>query len=223
MPRSSLPEQTRAKAMRSRWFGSMLAWILKTKAVIFSSVACTVRISATWSRGGGAMSPSALIRSRTPKFRSAEPKKTGVRWPSRKAFLSKGLQASMASDVSSMKASRSFFRQAMGNHFRAVDLGGDFLRVVSRARYCRPGDRSRRRSWNGRSARSPARNRAPASLPLHREFRRDHGFSRSILLMKVMIGMSRMRQTSNSFSVRGSMPLAAAMTMTAASTAVSVR
>jgi hypothetical protein len=47
--------------------------------------------------------------------------------------------------------------------------------------------------------------------------------SRSILLMKVMIGMSRMRQTSNSFSVRGSIPLAASMTMMAASTAVSVR
>ena len=28
----SLPEHSRANAMRSRWFGSMLAWILKTKA-----------------------------------------------------------------------------------------------------------------------------------------------------------------------------------------------
>ena len=37
MPRESLPEQTRMKAMRSRWFGSMLAWILKTKPVIFGS------------------------------------------------------------------------------------------------------------------------------------------------------------------------------------------
>ena len=47
--------------------------------------------------------------------------------------------------------------------------------------------------------------------------------SRSILLMKVMIGMSRSRQTSNSFRVRASMPLAASITMTAESTAVSVR
>ena len=39
MPRSSLPEQTRTKAMRSRWLGSMLAWILKTKALIVGSVA----------------------------------------------------------------------------------------------------------------------------------------------------------------------------------------
>ena len=29
-----LPEQTRMKAMRSRWFGSMLAWILNTKPVM---------------------------------------------------------------------------------------------------------------------------------------------------------------------------------------------
>jgi hypothetical protein len=41
--------------------------------------------------------------------------------------------------------------------------------------------------------------------------------------MKVTIGMSRRRQTSNSFSVCGSMPLAASSTMTAASAAVRVR
>ena len=33
----SLPEQTRMKAMRSRWLGSMFAWILNTKPVIFGS------------------------------------------------------------------------------------------------------------------------------------------------------------------------------------------
>jgi len=47
--------------------------------------------------------------------------------------------------------------------------------------------------------------------------------SRSILLMKVTIGMSRSRHTSNSFRVRASIPLAASMTMMAESTAVSVR
>ncbi len=47
--------------------------------------------------------------------------------------------------------------------------------------------------------------------------------SRSSLLMKVMIGTSRSRQTSNSFSVCASMPLAASITITALSTAVSVR
>ncbi len=47
--------------------------------------------------------------------------------------------------------------------------------------------------------------------------------SRSILLTKVMIGTSRSRQTSNSFRVCASMPLAASITITALSTAVSVR
>jgi len=41
--------------------------------------------------------------------------------------------------------------------------------------------------------------------------------------MKVMIGMSRSRQTSNSLRVRGLDALGASMTITAESTAVSVR
>ena len=47
--------------------------------------------------------------------------------------------------------------------------------------------------------------------------------SRSTLLTNVMIGTERRRQTSKSFLVCGSMPLAASMTMIAESTAVSVR
>ena len=41
--------------------------------------------------------------------------------------------------------------------------------------------------------------------------------------MNVKIGVSRILQTSNSFSVCGSMPRAASSTITALSTAVSVR
>ena len=41
--------------------------------------------------------------------------------------------------------------------------------------------------------------------------------------MKVVIGTSRRRQTSNSFRVCDSIPFAASSTMTAESTAVSVR
>ena len=47
--------------------------------------------------------------------------------------------------------------------------------------------------------------------------------SRSILLQKVRIGRSRSRQTSKSLRVWLSTPLAPSITMTAASTAVSVR
>jgi hypothetical protein len=38
MPRSKRPEQIRRNAMRSRWFGSMFAWILNTKPLKNSSV-----------------------------------------------------------------------------------------------------------------------------------------------------------------------------------------
>ena len=47
--------------------------------------------------------------------------------------------------------------------------------------------------------------------------------SRSSLLMKVMIGVSRSRQTSISLIVRSSTPLAQSITIRAESTAVSVR
>ena len=47
--------------------------------------------------------------------------------------------------------------------------------------------------------------------------------SRSILLMKVKMGMCRRVQTLNSLMVWASTPLAASMTMTAASAAIRVR
>ena len=47
--------------------------------------------------------------------------------------------------------------------------------------------------------------------------------SRSILLTKVMIGVLRRRHTSSSLMVCASTPLAASITITAASTAVSTR
>ncbi len=47
--------------------------------------------------------------------------------------------------------------------------------------------------------------------------------SRSSLLTKVMIGVARSRQTSSSLIVCASTPLAASITITAASTAVSTR
>ena len=57
MPRVSLPEHSRAKAMRSRWFGSMLAWILNTNALMRGSAASTLRRLLSCARGGGANLP----------------------------------------------------------------------------------------------------------------------------------------------------------------------
>ena len=61
----------------------MLAWILKTKPVIFSSAGSTRRVSVCEGRGEGAMSMKHSSSSRTPKLLIAEPKKTGARSPAR--------------------------------------------------------------------------------------------------------------------------------------------
>ena len=74
MPRTSRPEQIRAKAMRSRWFGSILAWILNTKAVSPGSEASTTRLSAGWARGLGPYSAKPSNRSDTPISLIALPK-----------------------------------------------------------------------------------------------------------------------------------------------------
>ena len=104
MPRVSLPEHTRMKAMRSRWLGSMFAWILKTMPVMAFSVASTVRVAAFWLRGGGACAISASRMSRTPKFLSALPKYTGVSVPSRNFSRSNLPHAVSTSAISSRHA-----------------------------------------------------------------------------------------------------------------------
>ncbi|MOA07790.1 hypothetical protein D3C78_1275100 [compost metagenome] len=81
MPFSYLPEQMRMKAIRSRCFGSMFAWILNTKPVNFSSTGSTVRSWATRASGRGAQSTTASSTWSTPKLPSAVPKNTGVSWP----------------------------------------------------------------------------------------------------------------------------------------------
>jgi hypothetical protein len=63
--------------MRSRCFGSMLAWILKTKPVNGASAGCTMRAPPSRGCGGGAHSTSACRISRTPKLLMPEPKNTG--------------------------------------------------------------------------------------------------------------------------------------------------
>ncbi len=65
-------------AIRSRWPGSMLAWILNTKPVSLASSASTTRCSVGRGRGPGECFTKALKASRTPKLLTAEPKNTGV-------------------------------------------------------------------------------------------------------------------------------------------------
>ena len=82
----------------------------------------------------------------------------------------------------------------------------------------RPGTRTPCRAASSSETR---RCRAPA--PAHRAARAGPSSGRSSLFMNVKIGMSRRRQTSKSLRVCVSMPLAASITITTASTAVSTR
>ena len=111
MPRLNLPEHRRSMAIRSRWFGSMFAWTLKTKPVTSDSPGATWVSAAPFSTatcfGGGARAPRPLSSSSTPKWRSAEPKKTGVMCPSRKAWGSKVLEAPRISSALSDSSSAS--------------------------------------------------------------------------------------------------------------------
>ncbi len=66
------------KAMRSRWPGSMLAWILKTNPESAASSGSTLRSRVARASGGGECATKARNSSSTPKLLIADPKNTGV-------------------------------------------------------------------------------------------------------------------------------------------------
>mmetsp|Transcript_26231 Transcript_26231/g.62013 ORF Transcript_26231/g.62013 Transcript_26231/m.62013 type:complete len:249 (-) Transcript_26231:1361-2107(-) len=100
MPRSKRPEATRTKAMRSRWAGSILAWILNTTPVNLGSSGLTVRCIASRLSGAGASSTRASSTSCTPKLLTAEPKNIGVCRPPRKSSCTNSGAASRTSSIS---------------------------------------------------------------------------------------------------------------------------
>ena len=201
MPRVSLPEHSRANAMRSRWFGSMFAWILNTKADMRFSSASTVRLSAFCARGGGAIRPMASSRSPTPKFFSAEPKNTGDKLALAECSQSNGLQASRTSSSSpeTAPASRLAFSAATS------------AMLISRKVPALPASPSSSRTPPPSISTVPTKSRprptgqftgvVSSASVFSISSSRSNGsrLSRSILLMKVTIGMSRRRHTSNSF------------------------
>ena len=90
MLRSKVPETILTKANLSRCFGSIFAWILKTKPAIFCSSGFTKRVSDSFGLGAGAISTKQSSNSLTPKLFKAEPKKTGCKFPARYCSLSNG-------------------------------------------------------------------------------------------------------------------------------------
>ena len=210
MPRRKRPEHSRTNAMRSRWLGSMLAWTLNTKPVTAGSSGSTVRSRRLRGRGAGAHAASASSSSSHAEVAAArEPKNTGVRWPSRKR-LQVERAAARCAPAPTLRSARA--RDASSS--RAV---GQRCRRCSNLARSRPRSRSPAGQQHA-SCRSRSRHAlevaAHADRPGHRRARRAPGRtqsrpaaragrapSRSILLMKVTIGMSRRRQTSNSLRV----------------------
>ena len=225
---SNLPLQTRTKATRSRWRGSMLACNLKTKPLKpgrRGSIAPWLDWRAT---GFWANSKKASKKGRTPKLVIAEPKKTGLSSPPCTSSRSKSAPAPSSSSSSSRaRASRSgSTSSARSGSFQARE----------RSTLCLPRSaRANRITCLLRRSITP-RKRSP--LPIGQLTGQQANFSsfsississrgsrpgRSILLIKVKIGIWRMRQTSNNLRVWGSSPLAASSSITALSAAAKVR
>ena len=146
----------------------------------------------------------------------ALPKNTGVRWPARYASRSNGGHSPRTIATSS----RSFATARLGQQLRracgssrpatAIALAGRTRR--SRALHqdqlvARTGRSSRGSRGPCRSASSPGVTSSCRSCAISSSSSNGSRPSRSILLMNVMIGTSRSRQTSNSLRVCVSMPL----------------
>ena len=236
MPGVYLPLATRTKAMRSRWLASMLACTLKTTpAKVLSSgwitCSCTCRLTSAWlvrGRGGGATSTSASSTSITPKLLTPEPKNTGVCLAARKASWSHAGEAPTASSMLSSAARKASPKRATS---RSRSASG--ITSKSSGRFSLP-------AWNTvmacvRRLMMPPRRLPwptgqvmgtqgmPSSRSTSSRMSSGSRTSRSILLTKVMMGVSRWRQTSIRRRVCASTPLAASITISALSTAVSTR
>ena len=97
---SPLPILT--KAIRSRWLGFILAWILKTNPENSGSSAANFSSPLTiCSWGAGAKLTKLSKKVSTPKLVKAEPKKTGVWSPFKIFSLSKVFPASFNKSISS--------------------------------------------------------------------------------------------------------------------------
>ena len=162
IPRWSLPEHTRMKAMRSRWLGSMFAWILKTKPVIFGSFASTARPAASCARGGGADGAERIHQVAHPMIAQRGPEEHRRQVALAESREIEGLQP-LAGELD-LPRGRSRDRRDWGasSAKRAASCGPETgvaldLRRRAGARCSRRGRRRPRRSARARSASSPGR------------------------------------------------------------------
>jgi hypothetical protein len=238
MSRSNLPEQTRTNAMRSRCFGSMLAWILKTNAENLSWVTGISR-----SRSAHAGSAGSAARAVTGPAAGVA---RAARSPAKEA-VQQELDAEVVHGAAEVDGR--LLAGADGGEIEGMagavehrellgDLGRRCSRRVSRARpgprarhvdgrgIFRPGVRSKRCTSRVRRSNTPRKSGplpsgqmtgddcSPRTVSSSSSSSSALRVGRSHLFMKVKIGTPRRRQTSKSLRVCASMPLAASITMT---------
>ena len=229
MPRVNRPEQTRTKATRSRWLGSMFAWILKTKPEKWSLSASIVPVVLCRGRGAGARSTNRSRNGSRPKLVIALPKKTGESLPARNASLSNGVPAVSRRAISSQQLLVAALAEA-GAHVGVVEAAGprgghalaavhaletQHLAALAIVDPEKPGPEPTGQLMGAQGM--------PRTFSISSSSSSGGRPRRSILLMKVVIGTPRIRQTWNSLIVWGSTPLTLSMSMTAESAAARVR
>ena len=178
--------------------------------------------------GDGARSTSASSTSITPKLFTPEPKNTGVCLPARKASRSNLGEAPVASSMLSSAVSHSLPK-------RFCRAAGSVRGMASKSCGRRSDPDSNTVMVWVRKLMMPAKvlpwptgqvmgtQGMPSSRSTSSRMSSGSRTSRSILLMKVMMGVLRWRQTSIRRRVCDSTPLAASITISAESTAVSTR
>ena len=235
MPRANCPEQMRTKAMRSRCCGSMFAWILNTKPekvgvvgepAARSSVLRGARAAAPGRRSGRGRARARSCSSRCRRRRASPGRpgtsrcRTGLPAVSSSAISSRSCASAACGPAPSRSAG--VVRGCSSHWGRRARRRPPCVRRAA-ARCAR--DRRRPRNAVPGAERPVDRAAGDAEHPLDlvEQVERGPCPSRSILLMKVKIGMPRMRQTWNSLMVCGSTPLTQSMSMTAVSAAARVR
>ncbi|MNK26395.1 hypothetical protein D3C87_447290 [compost metagenome] len=236
MPGVYLPEAMRTKAMRSRWLASMLACTLKTTPakslssgwISFTTGWRLTSVVLVRDCGEGARSTSASSTSITPKLFTPEPKNTGVCLPARKASRSQVGEAPVASSMLSMACSKSAPKRLTSvsrslSGMVSKSCGSRSLPDSNTVIACVRRFMMPRKLLPWPTGQVMGTQGMPSSRSTSSRMSSGSRTSRSILLTKVMMGVSRWRQTSISRRVCASTPLAASITISAESTAVSTR
>ena len=212
MLRRNSPDASRRNATRSRWLGSILACTLKTKPVTSSSRRLDVAADRGLRAGAGR-----ILRQRAQQL---APRRNSSA-PSRNRPATDGLRDRWRDRMRGRPSRASSHPRPAclstpGPSSAAMALWP--MRVVARRR--RRTRRCKDRSTPLKFSPMPAGHTMGAVSiwswsEISSSSSKGSRASRSILLMKVMMGMSRRRQTSNSLRVWVSMPLAASITITA--------